>query len=103
MFTNVRLVPCFVSASVQQSASAATGIVSKIEAGGTAVESFGAAAFGSIQDGFERTIGRPTAKAGDALTDSRLLVQIGMLLGMVYLAFLTVWFWATRLRWNPRV
>jgi hypothetical protein len=35
--------------------------------------------------------------------DSRLVMQIGMLLGVVYLAFLTVWFWATRLRWNPRI
>jgi hypothetical protein len=25
-----------------------------------------------------------------------------MLLGFVYLGFLTIWFWATRLRWNPR-
>jgi len=39
---------------------------------------------------------------GDGLRDSRLLAQLGIVLGMVYLAFLTVWFWATRLRWNPR-
>jgi hypothetical protein len=26
------------------------------------------------------------------------MMQIGMLLGMVYLGFLTIWFWATRLR-----
>ena len=26
------------------------------------------------------------------------MMQIGMLLGIVYLAFLSVWFWATRLR-----
>ena len=29
-------------------------------------------------------------------------MQVGMVLGTVYLAFLTVWFWATRLRWSPR-
>jgi hypothetical protein len=29
-------------------------------------------------------------------------VQLGMLLGVVYLAFLSVWFWATRVRWNQR-
>jgi hypothetical protein len=35
---------------------------------------------------------------GEAAKDSRLLIQVAMLLGMVYVAFLTAWFWATRLR-----
>jgi hypothetical protein len=50
----------------------------------------------------EQTIRRSPLPAQDDESDRRLLVQIGVVLGTVYLAFLTVWFWATRLRWNPR-
>jgi hypothetical protein len=57
----------------------------------------------TVRDGFMRGAGRVGSGAGDGADDTRLAMQIGMLLGIVYLAFLTVWFWATRLRWNPRV
>jgi uncharacterized protein YoxC len=60
----------------------------------------------AIRDGFLRGTGRPgtvNGTADDGTSDTRLLIQLGMLLGTVYLAFLTVWFWATRLRWNPRM
>jgi hypothetical protein len=30
--------------------------------------------------------------------DGELMLQIGIVLGLAYLAFLTIWFWATRLR-----
>ena len=30
-------------------------------------------------------------------------MQIGIVLGTIYLAFLTVWFWATRVRLKPRL
>jgi hypothetical protein len=44
----------------------------------------------------------PDAPRGSAgLGDSRLMLQIGVLLGLAYLAFLTLWVWATRLR--PRL
>jgi hypothetical protein len=52
-----------------------------------------------IRDGFLRGV---SGSEDDGASDTRLLMQIGMLLGSAYLAFLTVWFWATRLRWNPR-
>jgi hypothetical protein len=52
-----------------------------------------------IRDGFLRGV---SGNEDDGARDTRLLMQIGMLLGTVYLAFLTVWFWATRLRWSPR-
>jgi hypothetical protein len=29
-------------------------------------------------------------------------MQVAMLLGLAYVAFLTVWFWGTRVRWNGR-
>jgi hypothetical protein len=41
----------------------------------------------------------PRSSAG--LADSRLMLQIGVLLGLAYLVFLTLWVWATRLR--PRL
>jgi hypothetical protein len=61
----------------------------------------------AVGDGFRRGFegGLPGIHDGatdDGERDIRLLMQIGMLLGAVYVAFLTVWFWATRLRWDPR-
>jgi hypothetical protein len=38
------------------------------------------------------------ADGGSALKDARLMTQIGMVFGLVYVGFLTVWFWATRRR-----
>jgi hypothetical protein len=35
---------------------------------------------------------------GESLSDSRLMIQIGMALGLLYAASVSVWFWATRLR-----
>ena len=49
-----------------------------------------------IRNGFTDVVGDVRDEAEDGLSDSRLMTQIGMLLGFVYLAFLTVWFWATR-------
>jgi hypothetical protein len=40
------------------------------------------------------------AFAGDT-TNERLMLQIGGLFGMLYVAFLAVWFWATRVRGRP--
>ena len=48
-----------------------------------------------IREGLERSI-RGGGEIGEPLRDSRLMVQIGMLLGFAYLGFLAVWFWATR-------
>jgi hypothetical protein len=56
----------------------------------------------SFRDGFSRAAdGRLLDDDGEGASDSRLMMQIGMLLGFAYLGFLTVWFWATRLRPNP--
>jgi hypothetical protein len=60
----------------------------------------------AVREGFNRGAGGAVLGSGsgdDGARDIRLLMQIGMLLGAAYLAFLTVWFWATRLRWSPRV
>ena len=50
-----------------------------------------------IRDGFDR-IRRGQVDYDDG--DRPLLMQVGIALGTLYVAFLTVWFWATRLRWN---
>ena len=55
----------------------------------------------SFRDGFEDALGGGNREIGDALGDSRLMIQLGMALGFVYAAFLSVWFWATRLRGRP--
>jgi hypothetical protein len=42
---------------------------------------------------------RPNAQGN--VRDTRVMVKIGLLLGLGYLLFLTLWFWATRLRPRP--
>jgi hypothetical protein len=61
-----------------------------------------------VKDGFNRArVGADGAvdaiehrleDGGRGARDNRLLLQLGMLLGMGYLAFLTIWLWATRMR-----
>jgi hypothetical protein len=120
-FNNVRLLPCLAMASVQQNTSLLTdaiaarggGAVRSVTAGAghaagnggrrighAASEAVGAleGAAESIRDGFGRTI---EGRGSEGLSDSRLFVQIGMALGFVYLAFLTFWFWATRVVRRP--
>jgi hypothetical protein len=107
MFTNVRLLPCYVNATVQQTTTTATSVISRIVGDGAAAVRDagrgGGAIVGSVRDGFERALDgpRPQFVEEDSF-DRRLLTQLGIVLGTIYLAFLTVWFWATRLRWNPR-
>ena len=103
MFTNIRLLPGFVNATIHR--SGVTEIVGLPRVGGAAVAEIVpprvVPAIGSItepiRDGFERVRRGPVDyEDGDA----RLLMQVGVALGTLYVAFLTVWFWATRLRWN---
>jgi hypothetical protein len=124
-FTNVRLLPCVVKASLERhidvlksvlaanggsaaaapsqatdlaSSAAGTRSASPHEDSGLshrARTAFGNA-FESFHDGFEQAIGEGQGDVGEGLRDSRLMMQVGMLLGFVYLGFLTVWFWATR-------
>jgi hypothetical protein len=46
-------------------------------------------------------IDRADREAAGDTRDERLMLQIGGLFGMLYLAFLVVWFWATRYRARP--
>lgn len=47
----------------------------------------------------DRSIGRQIGSGNGR--DPRLMIRIGATLGLVYLAFLAVWFWATRFRMRP--
>jgi hypothetical protein len=118
LFTNIRLLPGFVNATIERSEATAMALVPRF---GTAADARGILADASVivrdgipkpatpswesilgptREGFDRV--RRGASPVDTLRDGRLLVQVGVVLGAIYLALLTVWFWATRLRWNGR-
>jgi hypothetical protein len=114
LFTNVRLLPCVVEDAVRRSAAAAAEGVSRSLPARTrgawnggrgttnpAVETRGAVQ--SFRDGFDRVVSKDAPEELGESGSARLLAQLGVVLGFVYLSFLTLWFWATRLRWNPRV
>ena len=134
-FTNVRLLPCLVKASLERhidalnlilarSGGAAAPGVATAAGPGDPAGSAGAAVGGlpdrprahttavvvdlipklmdPVREGFDRVVRDAADEASDGLTDSRLMTQIGMLFGFVYLGFLTVWFWATRVRGSLR-
>jgi uncharacterized protein YoxC len=88
-----------VSAAVAGTARLGEASAGAVKGSAGAVKGITEDAAKDIRDGFLRGV---TGSADDGASDTRLLMQIGMLLGAVYLAFLTVWYWATRLRWNPR-
>ena len=130
-FTNVRLLPCIVKASFERQLEVLTHLVAR-GGGAPAQALHGGPGFGSdssaatgrrghpgtpaptrlaqgmqglldaARNGFDEVVGDVRDEAADGLRDSRLMTQIGMLLGFVYLGFLTVWFWATRGRGGLR-
>ena len=126
-FTNVRLVPCLVRSSIAQQVTAFTGsrvpATSMAGAGGgggsvttgdvgersgsdrggrAGVRGVVETITNPLREGFDQATRKATGEATDGFSDTRLMVQIGMALGVVYVAFLSVWFWATRVRWSSR-
>ena len=104
LFTNVRLAPCFVSATVHQSGAAAISTGARVgERVKSLAPSGGLSGIGAIvepiRDGFDSALGN-RLPLDDSEGRGRLMAQIGVVLGTIYLAFLTVWFWLTRVRWN---
>jgi hypothetical protein len=126
-FTNVRLVPCLVKASIGHHMAAFTGTRVPAASMG-ALSGAGSATPAGVQEltrsdddparggvrgviesftkplsqGFDEATRKATGEVTDGFSDTRLMVQIGMALGVVYVAFLSVWFWATRVRWSTR-
>jgi hypothetical protein len=114
-FTNARLVPCLVKAGVERqietlshAVTRGAGAVAGLHGGGmddtdpTAGHDHSRIQrlLDQVTEGFNDVVDLPPRPDGgessDGFVDSRLMTQIGMALGFVYLAFLTIWFWATR-------
>jgi hypothetical protein len=125
VLTNVRLIPCLVKnrlleggtlANARATAGSAAGyavrgfstgsstVRSRVSSGATAArDGMFANLIGPLREGFGRVVQEgPDAGPADGASDSRLMVQIGMVLGLVYVALVCIWFWLTRLRWNLR-
>jgi hypothetical protein len=111
LFTSLRLIPFYAAETAQQYVANAVArtvdVVERLDSIRPTRSTFAEAkslvpsADGfvrSFRDGFSRGARALTDDGGEGATDSRLMMQIGMLLGFAYLGFLTVWFWATRLR-----
>jgi hypothetical protein len=116
-FVNARLIPCLLKASVErqletistgllraggEAEAAASGERSGSADGGGRHEAAVHRALNQVVDGFHDVVdglpGPTDGDGADGLKDARLMTQIGMALGFVYLGFLTLWFWATRRR-----
>jgi hypothetical protein len=113
LFTNVRLLPCMAEETARRYAATAAEMLGRSSStsrgGASAVPKAALAAgepaqgvFRAFRDGFARGTSRVGQEVDGQAGDARLIAQLGMALGFVYLAFLTVWFWATRLRWQAR-
>ena len=111
-FVNARLIPCLVKVSVERQLETIGAALSR--AGGAAhmaggSDDAGAAArvqrlFDEVSQGFHDVVDGSMpdvvtdGDGGSGLKDARLMTQIGMVLGLVYIGFLSIWFWATRRR-----
>jgi hypothetical protein len=110
IFTNARLIPCYAGDAVHRATATAVKPVrhasDRIGKSVDAVQSASRAlaepvrhGFASVTRGEERLIRRTQV---DGASDTRLLMQIGALLGAVYIVFLTAWLWTTRTRLERR-
>jgi hypothetical protein len=102
---SVRLIPCQASeafgTSPTRTGGGARWVRSSVTGGVKSASTTVKTGFNDIRarSGHEaRAIERRLDQGGQGAVDNRLLLQLGMVLGMGYVAFLTVWFWATRLR-----
>jgi hypothetical protein len=115
VFTNVRLLPCVATAAIQHSTATATSALTNVGRGGGvrgggAPSPSGRAPFrpplqlptlpaGPLGDGFRNGTGG--SRDLDFYEGSdRLLALLGVALGAVYLAVVTIWVALTRARWN---
>jgi len=108
LFNSVRLIPCTASEAIGSGFTSARDFTGRTRSSVGGSVQAGSAALGAVKDGFNRArVGADGAvnaiehrleDGGQGARDNRLLLQLGMLLGMGYLAFLTIWLWATRMR-----
>jgi hypothetical protein len=117
MLTNVRLMPCMagevVSRTVAVAQTAAGSFNGSARGSSSSADMNNGSRHGSLgetledlaqefHDGFMRGAGRLAEEISEADRNARLLRQLGYGLGLVYAAFLVVWLWATRIRWQVR-
>jgi hypothetical protein len=117
-FVNARLIPCLVKAGVERQletistalsrAGGAELIAGSTGSGGMSAGEAGAASrvqrlLEEVSRGFHDVVdGMPDVvtdgDGGSEPNDARLMTQIGIVLGLVYVGFLSIWFWLTRRR-----
>jgi hypothetical protein len=116
-FVNAQLIPCLLKASIHQHLETISTALSRTGGGTAAGEAGSGAASGGpgspsrvqrlleeVGQGFHDVVDGvlpdvvTEGGGGSGLKDARLMTQIGMVFGLVYVGFLTVWFWATRRR-----
>jgi hypothetical protein len=114
-FVNARLIPCLLKASIERQLDAITTALSRAGADSAgaladvkhAVVSDGPARVQRLLEqfstGFNDALGGFPGSAtdghqggGDGSRDAGMMTQVGIVLGLAYMAFLTAWFWATR-------
>jgi hypothetical protein len=100
LFANVRLLPCYATATTQSVVSSTVARVTPSQERDARVVPSIRDSLGKIAEGIDRVIERPGGDGTATPTGSNLLVRVGTVLGLIYVGFLTVWFWATRLRWR---
>jgi hypothetical protein len=104
-FTNVQLIRCGIVSPIMRLATASAGAVSNVlPASGTASARIPVKVrLEAAGRDLRHVADVPRAVAKRALAnDGALMMLLAKLLGFVYAAFLGVWFWATRIRWNGR-
>jgi hypothetical protein len=113
-FVNARLIPCLVKASVERQLDTIATALSRAGGARPIAGSTGSAGdagaasrvqrlLDEVSDGFHDVVDGmpdvvPHGDEGSGLKDARLMRQIGIVLGLVYVGFLSIWFWATRRR-----
>jgi len=111
LFSSVRLIPCTAAHAVEGGISTVENIAGRV---GSSVKGAGTTVGASVKDELRdmrddfdeaRARARHAAESvrqgldgGEGARDNRLLMQLAMLLGFAYVAFLTLWFWVTRTR-----
>jgi len=100
LFTNVRLLPCYATATTHSVVSSTVARVTPTQESDPRVVPSIRGSLGKVAEGIDRVIDRSAREGTATPTGSNLLVRVGTVLGLIYVGFLTVWFWVTRLRWR---
>jgi hypothetical protein len=104
-FTNVQLIRCgIVSPIIRMASASAATFTQGVGAAATSTRSPVGAQVRRATRTLRHLVSVPKHAVERSLGggDDGLMIRIGKILGLLYGGFLTVWFWATRLRWNAK-